>query len=143
MQTETNETITYPQVTEIVNAEGVKRTITKKDADSAETWEEEYPDKKITFDGTTEVTRYPKGNIEFVLPKSKLKVEIKVGTGDDMLRARRVLNGKVNEEKFMKALYCEMCRFNGERMIPEDLGKKLLMNDFLILEGYFAEVNFS
>src|SRR4051812_12230939 len=129
METKTEEKIIYPQVTEIMSASGVKRTITKKDADSPETWEEEYPDKKITFDGSTEVTRYPKGNIEFVLPKSKYKVEIKVGTGDDMLKARRVLNGKVNEEAFMKALYSEMCRFNGERIIPEDLGKKLLMND--------------
>jgi hypothetical protein len=139
------ESVKYPIKTQQDGPDGTIIIETQESESSTKKKEILFPDgKRITDDGDgVEVTRYPKGNIEFVLPKSKIKVEIRVGSGDDVLESRKALNGKSNEAMFFKAMYSQLCRFDGQYMIPEDIGRKLPMGDFLTLEQYFAEVNFS
>lgn len=139
------EEITYPLVRTTDEPDGAVMVTTKLDEKTPATWVKTYADgKKVSLEADgLEVTRYPQGNIEFTLPQSKIKVEIAVGYGKDIAEARRLLNGKTDEAAFMLAMYAQLTKFDGKFMVPEDIGRKLRLNDYLTLEGYFAEVNFS
>jgi hypothetical protein len=141
------EEVTYPRTTETETDEYYMSE--KQDsAEAAVTWKKTWKDgsKVITLDQSGyEITKYAKdGHVEFVTPKTKRKVEIFVGSAGDVLKARRMVGNKMDEEAFTQASIAQLTKFDGQFMPPEAIAKKGFLGfyEYITIMGVFQDINF-
>jgi len=139
--------IVYPIVNETETPEYYMST-RQESADAPETWKKTWKDnsKTITLDASGyEITKYTKdGHVEFMTPRTKHKVEIFVGSAGDVLKARRMVGNKMDEEAFTQASIAQLTKFDGQFMPPEAIAKKGFLGyyEYITIMGVFQDINF-
>lgn len=139
--------ITYPIVESITEDDGgIKVTSTYKDGSS--NYKKTWPDGRVETDNEVNpdgkpfiITRFTNGDIHYTAP-SGMKVEIKCGSGKDVMKARRNVGNALDEEAFTVALMANLCKING-KMIPYEIyAEQFSVFEFMAHMQYFKEKNF-